>query len=129
MSKLRQAFHQEITLRGYSERTRESYLSAIEGLSRFTNRSLCRLSNVDLQQYLRHLSLDKKLSHSTIHLHLNAINFLYKHVLHKTFEVDICWPKRKQKIPPLLTKKEVWSIISHVSHEKYRVILMGSVKR
>lgn len=46
MSKLRQAFHQEVTLKGYSERTRESYLSAIEALSRFVQQPLYRTSTI-----------------------------------------------------------------------------------
>lgn len=124
MSKLRQALHQEITLRGYSERTRESYVYAIEQLSNYAEQPISRLTDEDLQRYFRYLSLEKKLSRATILLHLNAINFLYKHVLHKSFEIDICWPKGKQKIPELLSKKEVKSIIENVTNEKYRVMLM-----
>ena len=124
MSQLRQAFHQEITLRGYSKRTRESYIYAIEGLSRFVQQPLHRLSDSQLQDYFRHLSLNKQLSRATILLHLNAVNFLYKHVLHKSFDIAICWPKRKQKIPDLLSKLEVRTIIERVDNEKYRVMLM-----
>lgn len=124
MSKLRQAFHQEVTLRGFSQRTRESYLCAIEGLARYVQQPLHRLTDSQLQDYFRHLSLNKKLSRATILLHLNAVNFLYKHVLHKSFDIAICWPKRKQKIPDLLSKAEVRAIIEHVDNEKYRVMLM-----
>ena len=124
MSKLRTAFHQEITLRGYSERTRESYICAIERLSRYVQQPLNNLADEQLQNYFRYLSLTKKLSRSTILLQLNAINFLYRHVLHKTFNIAICWPKRKQKIPDLLSKSEVKTIIELVDNEKYRVMLM-----
>lgn len=124
MSQLRQVFHQEITIRGYSERTRESYIHAIEGLSRFVKQPLHRLSDSQLQDYFRHLSLNKKLARATILLHLNAVNFLYKHVLNKSFDIAICWPKRKQKIPDLLSKLEVRAIIELVDNEKYRVMLM-----
>jgi len=124
MSKLRQAFHLEITLRGYSERTRQSYIYAIEGLANYVQQPLSRLEDKQLQGYFRHLSLDKQLSRATIVLHVNAINFLYKYVLHKTFNVDICWPKRKQKIPELLSRAEVKRVIEQMGNEKYRVMLM-----
>lgn len=124
MSKLRHALHQEITVRGYSERTRQSYIYAIEQLAGYVEQPLSRLTDEHLQRYFRHLSTEKKLSRATILLHLNAINFLYKHVLHKTFKIDICWPKGKQKIPELLSKREVKTIIDNVTSEKYRVMLM-----
>ncbi len=124
MSKLRHALNQEITLRGYSENTRESYIYALEQLSNYVKQPIGHLTDQDLYQYFRHMTLEKKLSRSTVLLHLNAVNFLYKYVLHRAFKIDVCWPKSKQKIPELLSKGEVKSIIECVESEKYRVMLM-----
>ena len=123
MSKLRQALHDEITLRGYSECTRKSYVYAVEQLSAFVSQPISTLTDGQLQQFFRHLSLKKKLSPATIMLHLNAIHFLYEHVLHKTFDIRICWPKREHKIPELLSKSEIKAILAQVQNEKYRVML------
>ena len=123
MSKLRQALNNEITLRGYSERTRQSYVYAVEQLAKFVNQPISTLTDLQLEQYFRHLSLDKKLSRSTILLQLNGIHFLFKYVLHKSFDIRVCWPKRQKKIPELLSRSEVKAIIDEVSNEKYQVML------
>ena len=123
MSKLRQALHNEITLRGYSERTRESYVYAVERLAKYVDQPISTLTDKQLEQYFRYLALNKKLSRATILLQLNGIHFLYKHVLHKSFDIQVSWPKQRQKIPELLSKAEVKAIIAQVTNEKYRVML------
>jgi len=123
MSKLRQALHDEITLRGYSECTRKSYVYAVEQLAAFVNQPISTLNDGQLQQFFKYLSLKKRLSPATIMLHLNAIHFLYEHVLHKSFDIRICWPKRQHKIPELLSKSEVKGILAQVDSERYRVML------
>lgn len=123
MSKLRQALHEEITLRGYSPRTRESYVYAIEQLASYFDQPVSTLTDGQLEQYFRYLALDKKLSRSTILLQLNGIHFLYQNVLHKSFTVNVSWPKKTQKIPELLSKNEVRQVIGHVRDEKYHTML------
>ncbi|MCF2949659.1 site-specific integrase [Paraglaciecola aquimarina] len=124
MSKLRPALHDEITLRGYSPRTRETYVYAIEKLAKYYDQAISTLTDQQLEQYFRYLTLEKKLSRSTILVQLNGIHFLYEHVLHKKFKVKVCWPKQKQVIPELLSRAEVKLIISHVPHEKYQTMLL-----
>lgn len=123
MSKLRQSFDDEITLRGYSERTRTSYIYAIEQLGKFVNQPISTLTDMQLEQYFRHLTLEKKLSRSTILVQLNGIHFLFKHVLHRSFSINIGWPKKRQKIPPLLSRQEVKDVIEHTSDKKYQTML------
>ena len=123
MTALRQALIDECKLRGYSQRTRDSYLYAVTQLAKYYHQSPDTISDEQLEQYFRSLSLERELSSATIHLQLNGIHFLYKYVLKRTFSIDIVWPKRPRSIPTLLSKVEVKQIVAHCRHEKYRTML------
>lgn len=123
MTPLRQALIDECKIRGYSNRTRDSYLYAVTQLAKYYHQSPDTVSDEQLEQYFRSLSLERGLSSATIHLQLNGIHFLYKYVLKRTFSIDIVWPKRPRSIPTLLSKAEVKQIVAHCRHEKYRTML------
>lgn len=115
--------NEEITLRGYSDRTRQSYEYAVSQLAKFTGEPLNQVTEGQLEDYFRYLSLNKKLSASSVKLQLNGINFLFKHVLNRAFKIQFCCPKRKQKVPPLLSRTEVRAIIDACHHPKYKAML------
>jgi site-specific recombinase XerD len=123
MTPLRQALIDECQIRGYSERTRDSYLYAVTQLAKYYHQSPDTVSDEQLEQYFRSLSLERGLSSATIHLQLNGIHFLYKYVLKRTFSIDIVWPKQPRTIPTLLSKAEVKQIVAHCRHDKYRTML------
>ena len=123
MTPLRQALIDECKVRGYSNRTRDSYLYAVEQLAKYYHCSPDILSDEQLELYFRSLSLERELSCATIHLQLNGIHFLYKYVLRKTFSIDIVWPKRPRSIPTLLSKAEVKQIVTHCRNMKFRTML------
>lgn len=122
MKSLRQALFEECKIRGYSERTQASYLYAINQLSQYYHQSPDTISDEQLEQYFRSLSLERNLSSATIRLQLNGISFFYKCVLKRGFSIDIVWPKRPQRIPELLSKAEIKRIVMACQHDKYRTM-------
>jgi site-specific recombinase XerD len=123
MTPLRQSLINECQLRGYSNRTRDTYLYAVEQLAKYYHQSPDIISDAQLEAYFRSLSLERGLSSSTIHVQLNGIHFLYKYVLKRTFTIEIVWPKKPRTIPTLLSRAEVKQIVAHCRHEKYRTML------
>lgn len=123
MNILLQQLSDEINARGYSEQTLSAYLAANAHLIRYFDQPISDITDEALGDYFRHLSLEKKLSRATIALKLNAIHFLYANVLHREFAINVNWPKKQHKIPELLSRAEVQSIIQHCTPEKYRVML------
>ncbi|MGI2176339.1 phage integrase N-terminal SAM-like domain-containing protein, partial [Shewanella ulleungensis] len=69
-----QLFHDEITLRHYSERTRKSYLYAITKLAEHYNQSIDTITEPQLSDYFRYLNLERQLSRASIQLQLNGIH-------------------------------------------------------
>lgn len=70
----------------------------------------------DIQDFLSHLAVDKKVSASTQNQALNALVFLYRHVLEKNIEgvIDVVRARQRRKLPVVLTEKEVMEIFARM---------------
>jgi site-specific recombinase XerD len=123
MNILLQQLTDEINARGYSDKTLQAYLAANQHLIRYFDEPITSITDEALGKYFNHLSLDKNLSRATIALKLNAIHFLYVNVLQREFTINVRWPKKQYKIPELMSRAEVQSIIQHCKPEKYCLML------
>ena len=123
MSKLRQAMIDAMLVRGFAVRTHQSYLSAVTGLAKYYRRSPVQLNTGEIQDYFLYLVKERHLSPASCRLSLNGIRFLYKEVLQREFEAKIQVPKRSQRIPELLTRKEVAAILGACNNRKHRMLL------
>lgn len=124
MTPLRQAMIDECRLRGLAQRTEETYLYAVEQLSRYYHQRPDTITEEQLEQYFRYLTLEKQLSRSSIHTRLNGIHFFFKTVLHKQFTITKPLPRKPAKAPVILTPAEVQRAILHCPYKKYRTMLM-----
>ncbi len=123
MTKLRQAMIEAMQVRGFSTRTHRSYLDAVGGLANYYERSPAQISTEEIQRYFLYLVKERHLSPASCRLALNGIVFLYKQVLERAFEAKIHIPKRPQRIPELLTRKEVAAILDACLNRKHRMLL------
>ncbi len=124
MTPLRRKMIDAMRARGFSERTHQSYLSAVSDLARYYQRSPVRLSIDELQAYFKYLAIERGLSGSSCRLYLNAVRFFYLQVLKwPSFDVPLVLPKRAQRIPELLTCEEVRRILAACANPKHRMLL------
>ena len=123
MTKLRQAMIDAMLLRGFSPRTHESYLEAVEKLALYYLRSPDRITVDEIQAYFLYLAKERQLSAASCRLYLNGIRFFYAQVLQQAFTTQVVIPKRPQRIPELLTRQEVARIIQACSGKKYQMML------
>lgn len=126
MTPLRQQMIDAMRQRGFSVRTHRSYLAAVSDLARYYRRSPARIEVAELQAYFNHLAQERGLSGASCRLYLNAVRFLYLHVLKwPTFDVPLVVPKRPQRIPELLTRGEVERILRACANPKHRMLLQA----
>ena len=123
MTKLRQTMIDAMLLRGFSLRTHESYLDAVEKLALYYHRSPDRITVDEIQAYFLYLAKERQLSAASCRLHLNGIRFFYVQVLQQAFNTPVVIPKRPQRIPELLTRQEVARIIKACQGKKYQTML------
>jgi len=71
----------------------------------------------EINQFITHLAVKKKVSASTQNQALCAIVFLYKHVL--KIELgdpgNVTWAKKSKRVPVVFTRKEVRAILNQLS--------------
>jgi len=85
MTPLRQEYIRLLTLRGYSQRTNESYIAAVAALSGRYGRSPAELSDEEIQSYLIELG-HRGLSFSTINVAVSSLRLFYGQVLQRPME-------------------------------------------
>jgi len=123
MTALRKTMIDHMLLKGYSARTQESYLNAVSLLARHYHLAPDKLSQADIQNWLLYLVKDRQLSPATCRLYLNAVRFFYLQVLHwSACQLELVTPKRKQRIPDLLSPSDVRLIIENAAHPKYKMM-------
>ena len=94
-------------------------------LSRHYRRPPDRVSLEEVRAYLLYLVKKRHLADASCRLYLNGLRFLYLQVLGwQDFDVPIPHPKRVQRIPELLTRKEVARLVGGCVNLKHRTMLL-----
>lgn len=86
MTTLRAQFIRELTLRGSSPRTIESYVDAVAALARHYGRSPDRIGEEEIKAYLFHLIQERGLSASTLNVAVSGLRFFYRVVAGRPIE-------------------------------------------
>jgi integrase/recombinase XerD len=124
MSVLREAVCLQMRLRGFSPRTHESYLHALEQLWAFYERPLERLSCQEVQRFLDEVITVRKLAWATVNVYFSACRFLYEQVLKRPArEFSIPRRGRSGKRPGVLSRQEVERLIAAPRNVKHRALL------
>ncbi|WP_236838646.1 tyrosine-type recombinase/integrase [Caldalkalibacillus salinus] len=113
----------ELQLRGYSSRSRKVYVLHIKRLSRYFNKLPSELTEENVKQYLLFLIEEKERTHSYVNQAISSFNFYYEYVIGRQMKLDIPRPKKQQKLPTILSLKEVYSLLNSVKNKKHRAIL------
>ena len=107
-----------LRLRHRSLSTEKTYLIWVRQFREFVKDSKpFTLEAKDLQTFLSYLAVERKVSASTQNQALNAIIFLYRHVLEKDIEGEIESVRAKQtrRLPVVLTPREIESIFREMT--------------
>lgn len=122
--KIQGKMEERLILKGYSLKTRRSYLSHINQFLMFTPKELSAITTETIQTYLLYVLADKKRSHSYVNQVVSAIKFLLFTVLERSdINYNLPRPKKEEKLPDVLSQEEVREILITVSNIKHRAIL------
>jgi len=125
MTPLRKRTQDYMTLRGLSIATHKSYLNHLQNYALYFNQCPSQLGEVHIMEYLVHLAEDKKVATSTINCAYSALKLLYTRILQRPWnELKIPRPKRKKKLPVVLSIEQVQRIFAVTTNIKHRTILM-----
>lgn len=120
-----QKFHNEMVLRGFSNRTIESYTAALNALSRYYNRDPQEISPDEIRQYLLFLNTTKKLAVSTCNQALSAFKLFFEQIVKlDNLKLNIPFQKRPKRLPVFLNRDEIFQLFKVTYNPKHRMLLM-----
>jgi len=98
----------------HTERTYSDWIKRYIRYHRMTDRQDLIDGEAKIETFLTHLAVDKSVAPSTQNQAMNALVFLYKHVLKQPLdqEINAVRASRKINIPVVMTRKEVAQIIA-----------------
>ena len=106
-----------IRLRHYSPKTEDAYVYWIRQYIFFHNKQHpVNLSEQHIGEFLTHLAVNKKFAAATQAQALNALVFLYRHVLKiELGKIDeIRWSRKAKRLPVVFTRSETVKVLEHL---------------
>ena len=116
------AVRNELRLRKYSPKTVKSYLACLDEYFSLKHYDF-KVPDVD---HIRHFLLEKEskgYASQTINLYLNAIKFYFYQVAGWRGKIDIRFAKKSKRLPVILSREEIRSIIDVISNKKHKLLI------
>ena len=124
MTELRQRMLDAMVLRGFSARTKDSYLACVAGLAKYYRRAPDTLDAAAIQTYLLHLITEKKLAYASVNQAACAIRFLFGEVLRQpAIWLEIPMAKVPKRLPLILSRDEITRLFTHCRTLRDRTLL------
>jgi len=124
MTELRNRMDEAMVLRGFSPRTRESYLACVRALAKHYRQPPDVLDGPRIQAYLLHLITERKLAYASVNQASCAFRFLFGAVLRKPeMRLDIPMAKVPKRLPQILTRAQVARLIEAAPTMRGRTLL------
>lgn len=125
MGKYANHMDNEMSIRGFSEETKKSYLRCMKSFIKYCGLQPDKITKEHVNRYQVYLTKEKKVALSTFNQHVCAIIFFYKHVIKKPWIIS-CVPymKKEKRIPVVLSRQEVLRLLGSLSNIKHRAIFL-----
>lgn len=119
-----QKLRQFMYVRSYSERTIETYCSILTKMFSYFNVDASKVTNQQIQYYIQYCVIRLKYSDSYQNQLINAVKLFYKIVFCRIVKpAYITRPKRKRRLPEVLSQHEVKQIIQSIDNLKHKAII------
>lgn len=118
------AYLKKLELKKYSQNTAKIYIRSFENFANYyNNRSVDQLDERDITSYIQFL-VNNKHSESYINISINAIKFYYEIVCNMPNRFyNVTRPKTTKRLPTILDKTEIKSILATISNIKHECII------
>lgn len=114
----------KLELKRYANSTVKTYVSFFEMFINFYKyKELHKIDESDIRRFLQSL-IQKKVSNSYVNQAINSIKFYYEVVLgmpNRFYEIER--PRKESKLPQVVSKEEILSIIKNTNNIKHKCIV------
>lgn len=112
----------ELRLRRYSPKTVKSYVSCVADYLRCKQNNFDSVDTDSIKEFLL-TKIDKGMSSQTVNQNLQAINFFCWNVLKYHGKIDVRFAKTPSKLPVVLSRDEIQTILAAISNEKHNLMV------
>ena len=124
MTPLREQMIEDLQLKGYSDSTQSLYVSAVRQLCEHFNKPPGKITEDDLRQYFLYGKNVRKWTRSTSTVALCGIKFFYENTIKRPWPTLLfIRPGREKKLPVVLSRDEVHTILNSIRLLRYRACL------
>jgi len=123
-SELKTQFLNYMTLQRFSDHTKRSYVTGVKLLAKHYMQSPDTLTNDQIQDYIRYLLEERKLSWGTCNAYLSGIVSFYRNIC-KWDDAQFQIPPRPRvkKLPTVFSQPEVKRLLAATDNLKHRLLL------
>lgn len=113
----------DLTLRGLSANTRDSYLTHARLFLEFCDRPVDALTTEDIRRFLRRLLTERGVTASTANVYSAALRFLFAVTLNRPLNsLQIPRAKHRKALPYVLSRTQVADVLAPCAHLKHRAL-------
>ncbi len=124
MKDVKQLMTEDMKLRGLAPRTQHRYLHTITALAEHYHRKPDQITEKQVRKYLLYLIESKRCAKTTFNVDLCTIKFLYQKTLGREWNLlQIKCSKTNKRLPIVLSRDEMWSLLDLVLRPKPRMSL------
>ena len=116
-------FKNELNIEGYSLKTIDIYSLYLNLFQKYISKDLKEVKSDDIVNYLSYLKVEHKVSSATINLVLSIIKHFYNDFLKKNIMIDIKLPRKRKKIPVVLTSLEIKQLLKAIKSQRNKLIV------
>lgn len=109
----------EMSARGFRQKTKKSYMNILCNFLKYNQKSFVKSDEEDVKRYLAYLS-DRGQTNITLNVVMSALKFAFE-IFGKP--LNLKRPKKEKRLPNVLSKEEVRSVINHCENVKHKLIL------
>jgi site-specific recombinase XerD len=125
MGYFRDLMDREMRIRGFADRTRQSYLGCVRRFVGYYMVRPDRLTLEDVNRYQLYLTRDRQVAWSTFNQSVCALRFFFIVTLKRDWNLQqLPYHKRRRRLPQVLSRLEVRALFDSVQNLKHRAILM-----
>lgn len=125
MTPLRKRTLDYMTIKGYAESTKTSYIYNLQQFALYFNSCPTKLEEAQVIEYLRHLAIDKGMSKSAMNAAYSAIKILFVNILDKPWNtLHVPRPPCSKTLPSILSREQIQMLFKVTTNVKHRTILM-----
>jgi site-specific recombinase XerD len=112
----------ELKYRNYSPRTVDVYSTCVKYFLIYIKNDIENINKEKIIDFILSLQREKK-APKTINLYKESIKFFLKEIIRIKIDIDIKFSREPKKLPIVLTKNEIKSIIENIKNKKHKFII------